>query len=266
MMFLVPAFFMTALIYACVGFGGGSTYNALLVLAHTDYRILPVIALLCNLIVVTGGVWRFSRAGHVSFRRVAPWIMASIPAAWFGGFIRVDKHVFVGVLAAALLVSAVHMLWPRRAMLAPAVASGVMGGEGMHKTRASGQDLFFALPVGGALGFLAGLTGIGGGIFLAPVLHFLKWDQSKAIAGACSLFILINSLAGLGGQFAKLKNLDWLPLMQPYLWLFSTVLLGGAIGAWLGANQLKPEWVRSLTGMLILYAALRLLIDWGIKG
>lgn len=185
-MLLAASFFLTALIYASVGFGGGSTYNALLVLADADYRALPVISLLCNLIVVTGGVWCFFRAGHISFHRLWPWIFTSIPAAWLGGFIKVDKALFLGLLGGALLFSALRLLWQKPHAIK----------IGLNINPAS-QSLWPTLCAGGGLGFLAGLTGIGGGIFLAPVLHFLRWGNAKSIAGACSFFIMVNSLAGL---------------------------------------------------------------------
>ncbi len=109
--FLVPAFLVTAMLYAAVGFGGGSTYSALLALAGTDYRIMPVLALICNLIVVSGGTYRFFRSGNLDLRRVAPWVVASVPAAWLGGKIEISENIFIGVLGLSLLLAGLQLLF-----------------------------------------------------------------------------------------------------------------------------------------------------------
>ena len=110
MLFLPLSFFVTAILYAAVGFGGGSTYNALLVLAGTDYRTLPIIALLCNLIVVSGGAYCFYRAGHVDIKRVIPWIVTSVPAALLGGYLNISESFFTGLLGFSLLAAGLRMV------------------------------------------------------------------------------------------------------------------------------------------------------------
>lgn len=249
---LLPAlFFATALLYACVGFGGGSTYNALLVLAETDFRILPVIALLCNIIVVSGGVWHFHKAGHLDLRGTLPWILVSVPAAWLGGFVDISEFVFVGLLAAVLLLSGVRMLWPSP------------GQDGDSAAPSAGLEHTCAKPlIGGALGFVAGLTGIGGGIFLAPVLHLLRWADARIIAGTCSLFILVNSLSGLIGQTMKHASLSGMASVFDYWLVFPAVLIGGQIGSRLGAARIDAQTVRTLTAALILYVSARLFWRW----
>jgi uncharacterized membrane protein YfcA len=235
-----------------VGFGGGSTYNALLALAGTDYRVMPTIALLCNLIVVSGGTVRFVRAGHLDMRRVAPWVGVSVPAAWMGGYLHISERSFIALLGASLLVAGLQMvLQPRRvgeAMAAPVPA--------MDKNR------YLPFAIGAGLGFLAGLVGIGGGIFLAPVLYALRWGNAQVIAGTCSFFIMVNSLAGLAGQMMKLSDTAVLWHMTGYWMLFPAVLLGGQIGSYIGSNRLDPKTLRILTGILILYVAVRLLWRW----
>jgi uncharacterized membrane protein YfcA len=235
-------FFLTALLYAAAGFGGGSTYNALLVLAGTDYRAVPIVALACNILVVAVGSWRFARAGHVDWRRIWPLFVLSIPCAWLGGRLVVAETVFVGLLAACLLVAGLLMLWqPMWEQAAPAGA----------------PSRWREPVVGGALGFLAGMVGIGGGIFLAPLLYMLRWGPPKAIAGASAVFILANSLAGLAGQLAKGGGAQALAAHWP---LFPAVLAGGLIGSTLGSGRLDPRYVRILTAFLILYVAVRLAI------
>ncbi len=248
MAILALAFLITALLYASVGFGGGSTYNALLVLNGADYRILPAIALLCNIIVVSGGVWRFGAGGHIRLQKLAPWIAASIPFAWIGGRLPVSETLFVGLLGAALTAAAMRMLFQREPMA-------------LKENRP--QPLWIAVIVGGGLGFLSGLVGIGGGIFLAPILYMLRWDSARAIAGACSLFILVNSISGFAGQTAKLGDLALLGSFAGYWVLFPAVLIGGQIGSRLGSAGLSEKLLRRLTAVLVLYVAVRLLLRWG---
>lgn len=240
---LAALFLLTALLYGAAGFGGGSTYNALLVLAGTDYRAVPVIALACNILVVTVGSWRFARSGHVDWRRIWPLFILSIPCAWIGGRLVVAELVFVGLLAASLLVAGLLMLWqPLWEKEAPARV----------------RSRWLEPVAGGALGFLAGVVGIGGGIFLAPLLYMLRWGAPKAIAGTCAVFILANSLSGLAGQLAKGSGGVAAQALAAYWPLFPAVLVGGLIGSTLGSGRLDPKYVRILTALLILYVAARL--------
>ncbi len=250
---LAGIFFVTAILYAAVGFGGGSTYNALLVLHGADYRILPAIALACNLVVVSGGLLRFHQAGLISVPRLAPFLVGSIPAAWIGGRIPVSEIWFIGLLGGALLISGLRL-----ATQAPPTSK-------TDVTVPTSSTL--ALGVGGAIGFFSGLVGIGGGVFLAPVLYFLNWDSPRRIAAACSLFILANSLSGLLGQVMKLQDMSILPLIVPYWPMLVAVLVGGQIGSWLATKGLQPVIMKRLTALLILYVAVRLLYRWfGLTG
>jgi uncharacterized membrane protein YfcA len=247
MIILAILFLLTALLYASVGFGGGSTYNALLALGGADFRILPAIALVCNIIVVIGGVWRFGAGGHIRLGRIAPWIAASMPFAWLGGRLPISELVFVGLLGAALALAGLRLFFEDEETSNGSVPS---------------QPMSLVLPVGAGLGFLAGIVGIGGGIFLAPVLHLLRWDNSRAIAGACSLFILVNSLSGLLGQAMKLGQMHLLADLSANWPLFAAVLIGGQIGSRLGTSHLPAHWLRRLTAGLVLYVAVRLLLRW----
>ena len=239
---LALGFFVTALIYALAGFGGGSTYNALLVLAEVDYRVVPILALCCNIIVVTVGSWRFASAGHIDWRRIWPLIVLSVPMAWLGGRLEVPELLFVGLLAVSLLVAGLLMLWQPRWQIV---------GEAPRRGK-------WLEPVaGGVLGFLAGVVGIGGGIFLAPLLYMLRWGSERAIAGTCALFILVNSIAGLAGQLSKDTPRVAAALADHWL-LFPAVLVGGLIGSLLGSQRLDPRHVRIVTALLVLYVAVRL--------
>ncbi len=242
MIALAAAFLATALIYAIAGFGGGSTYTALLVLAGTDYRAVPILSLACNIIVVSAGTWRFARAGHFDWRPAWPLFATSVPAAWIGGRLMVERDLFIALLAGSLLVAALVMLWePKwKREIAPATSSR------------------WIEPVaGGSLGLLAGIVGIGGGIFLAPLLYLLRWDAPRRIAATSAVFILVNSIAGLAGQSSKGMAATGAVLGEHAI-LFPAVLVGGLVGAGLGARKIDPKWVRVVTAVLILYVAVRL--------
>ena len=250
MLWLVPAFLITALLYASVGFGGGSTYSALLALAEVDYRILPAIALICNIIVVTGGTVRFHRAGLLDAKRALPLALVAAPFAWAGGLVPIKEVTFLTLLAFSLLAAGLALLLQRErsseATLAP------------RKTDM--RDVLVAIGLGG----LAGLVGIGGGIFLAPFLHFTRWGSAKAIAAAASLFILINSVAGLIGQSIKLSASGQFAALTDQWPLALAVLVGGQLGSLIGIKMLNPATIRRLTALLILYVAGQLL--WKLYG
>lgn len=247
---LALAFLLAALLYAMVGFGGGSTYNALLVLAQVDYRLLPGIALGCNIIVVGGGSWRFIRAGHMRASLTVPLVVLSVPMAWAGGRLPVSESIFVGLLGLLLAISGLWML--------PAHAAGTP----KHRTPGRWERWGLGLTAGAAIGLLAGITGIGGGVVLAPLLHLLGWARARTIAAICSVFILVNSIAGLAGQLAKLNSWDRMADLQEYLWLALAVLVGGQIGNHMAVHHLPTRFIRTLTALLVLYAATRLLGRW----
>ncbi len=241
---LIALFALTALLYASVGFGGGSTYNALLVLAGTDYRILPAIALLCNIVVVAGGSWRFARAGCVPWRRLLPILIVSAPAAWLGGRIPLARETFVLVLGITLMVAAVLMVIQRET----------------SDTASPDPRWRWAAPATGAgVGLISGMVGIGGGIFLAPILHLARWAEPRVIAGSASVFILTNSIAGLMGQASKMDAAQFGAVAEHWPLLIA-VLAGGQIGSAIGAKLLPPRAIRIATAILIFYVAGRLLL------
>ena len=243
-MALAAAFFATALLYASVGFAGGSTYTALLVLAGTSIAILPIVSLTCNLIVAGGGTRQFARAGLVPWRRLWPLLAVSVPAAFVGGALPVSKTVFVALLGGSLLVAGLLLLFQREP-----------GSAGERPTHYGILGPAIALP----LGLLAGIVGIGGGIFLAPVLHLIGWDRAKRVAASASVFILVNSMAGLAGQATKLTDTAALARVAAYWPLALAVLVGGQIGSRVGIQFLPPTLLRRLTAVLILYVAGQLL-------
>ncbi len=249
LLIIAALFFLVAIAYSSVGFGGGSTYNALLVLSGTDYRLVPAIALSCNLLVVSGGVFHYYRAGVLSIRTLLPFIALSVPMAWLGGRLYVSEQVFIGLLGFSLLIAAVQLLLKPRATASLQQYSNT-------------RLWMTAAPVGGFLGLIAGITGIGGGIFLAPVIYFLQLAPARAVAGITSGFILVNSIAGLTGQVMKADAYSpvsgWLEAWP----LFIAVVIGGQIGSHLGAYRLPETWVKRLTVVLMLYVSIRLIWRW----
>jgi len=251
---LTLAFFITALAYSMVGFGGGSTYNALLVLADVDYRLIPSIALICNILVVSGGVYWFWREGHFNIREILPFIALSVPMAWLGGRFPVSQQWFVGLLGFTLLLTGVQMLAGRSRLV----------GNNRHRRV---NPWLVGLPSGAAIGLLSGIVGIGGGIFLSPLLHVTHWTGAYKIAAASSTFILFNSIAGLSGQLMKQTagepSQQWAGEQLINAWpLFLMVVAGGQIGSRLGSKHLPERWVKGLTAALVLYVAARLLLKW----
>jgi uncharacterized membrane protein YfcA len=242
--FLAAAFALTAALYASVGFAGGSTYNALLALAGVDHRVFPVVALVCNLIVATGGTVRFARAGLAPWQKLWPLLALSVPAAWIGGMLPVSKQLFLWLLGGSLLAASILLLVQRE--------------REAEARRAVALGPALAAPIG----LLSGIVGIGGGIFLAPVLHLIGWDKAKRVAAAASVFILANSVAGLGGQLTKLSGHPELVEAAAGYWpLALAVLVGGQIGTHAGVQLLPAVWLRRLTALLILYVAVRLLLQ-----
>jgi uncharacterized protein len=238
---LAAGFLVTAALYASVGFGGGSTYTALLTLVGTDFKILPAVSLICNIIVVSGGAIRYIRAGEVQWNRVIPLVALSAPLAWLGGLTPIKQATFTAVLAISLLVAGLLLLFQRERNSDTAPI----------RSKANAFDLF----AGAASGYLAGLVGIGGGIFLAPILHFTRWGSSRAIAATACLFILVNSIAGLIGQWMKLGAAGGTLVVTQYWPLAIAVLVGGQIGSFASLKLLSQDNVRKATALLILYVA-----------
>jgi len=239
---LIISFFFVALVYSSVGFGGGSMYLALLAQPFfglaSDTTIKPV-GLLCNIVVVTGGTIIFHRAGKIKLKEIWPFIAASIPLAFVGGYWKLKEDIFFILLGFTLLIAS-FFLWIKPKTDKP--ESNVVSGK---------------ILLGGGIGFLSGLVGIGGGIFLSPILHLLNWFDAKKISALASIFILVNSISGLLGQFTAGVNFNW-QLITP---LLIAVLLGGQIGSRLGAKHFNTVYIRRITALVIFVAALNILKD-----
>lgn len=240
-------FFLIAALYATVGFGGGSSYTALLALTATESGMeiwrIPILALLCNITVVAMGSWLAVRRRAFAWRQAMPFIAGSVPMAFIGGLLPLRDDVYLLLLAVSLLLAGARLLW----------LQDVAG------RRALSPSPKLALGIGGGLGLLSGMVGIGGGIFLAPVLHYARWASAQAIAALCSFFILVNSLAGLAGQVLKNQAADLMALSATAAPLMLAVALGGWLGSRLLLEKLSGDRLRQITALLIIFVALRLL-------
>lgn len=239
-------FFFIAALYASVGFGGGSSYLAVLALFGVNYLAMRSGALLCNIVVVTTGTYIFHKNGYLDWRKALPLTITSVPMAILGGYLPIKERTFFLLLGSTLVLAALLTWW--RPGSSPTKEEQATKGT---------RSQVFNLTVGSGIGFLSGMVGIGGGIFLAPVLYLTRWAEAKTIAATASLFILVNSIAGILGQMAKPDfQIDWkftLPLMI-------AVFLGGQLGSRLGAIKLPSLWVRRATAILIFYIGIQLLL------
>ena len=240
---LVILFFFIALFYSMVGFGGGSSYLAFLVLAGIPYTLVPPIGLSCNLIVTSGGLWHFFRAGHFKFKIVFPFIFTSIPMAYLGSRMSIGKEVFALLLGISLFAVALRMLLPDRLF--------------ENRKEVSWNHAWkVGMPLGALLGFLAGLVGIGGGIFLSPILLLMGWANAKEAAASASFFIVVNSCAGLLGHFGK----PAFPV-ESMVPLAIAVFVGGQIGSRLGAYHVPKVRLQQILAVLIFYVSVKLMFE-----
>ena len=245
MIILSILFFVTALIYSSVGFGGGSTYLAILLIWGVPYTIFPVIALVCNIIVVSGNSINFLRSKNINFNLLFPYLIGSIPFAFIGGSISIEKSLFEILLFCILSVAGIFLL----------IESTAFNKE---KIKINQIPKLLSISIGSIIGFMSGLVGIGGGIFLSPLLFLMKAGYPRHITSSASLFILINSIFGIAGQLTKDQVLDQVTNYWP---LFLAVLIGGQIGSVLNIKFLSNKILVLITSFLVIFVAIRM----GIK-
>lgn len=238
---LITSFFLIALIYSSVGFAGGTSYVALMGVMAVNFQVLRPAALLCNILVATGGTMIFYKENLLDLKKNWPFLAASVPCAFVGGFWPVKESTFFQILGVTL-VAASFFLWIQRSP---------NPNEGQNPS----NTVLHKLGIGGFIGFLSGISSIGGGIFLSPVLHLLNWDQAKKISALASLFILVNSISGLAGQLSQSSTIVWNFVMP----LLIAVFIGGQIGSRLGTRRFNSIYIKRITAVLILLAGLNIL-------
>ena len=242
MILLVILFLVTAIAYSSVGFGGGSTYLALLLIWGVPYFIFPLIALSCNVIVVSGNCFNYIRAGNLNLKLLFPYLVGSIPLAYIGGSLPIEKRLFEILLFLILATAGTLLLFNFKSY---------------NDREKSYQKIPvpISIEIGGILGFISGVIGIGGGIFLSPILFLIRADRPKYIITTASLFILINSISGIIGQLTKNTVLIEI---QNYWYLLAAVLIGGQIGNFLNLKIFPTRFLALVTGILVLFVAVRM--------
>ena len=239
-------FLVTAILYSSVGFGGGSTYLALLLIWGIPYFIFPLIALSCNIIVVSGNCFNYIRAGNLKFKLLLPYLIGSIPLAYIGGSLPIEKKLFEVLLFIVLTVAGVLLL------------SNFKSYDDKEENYKK-IPILISILIGGILGFISGVVGIGGGIFLSPILFLIRAGRPKHIVTTASLFILINSISGIIGQLTKNSVLTEI---HNYWYLLVAALIGGQIGNFLNLRIFPTRILVLLTASLVLFVTIRIGISF----
>lgn len=245
MITLSTLFFITATLYSSVGFGGGSTYLALLFIWGLPYYIFPIIALCCNIIVVSGNCFNYIKAGNLNLKLLIPYLIGSIPMAFIGGSLPIEKKIFETILFLVLVIAGVLLLINFKSYED-------------KKNNYNKIPKLVAIIIGGVLGFISGIVGIGGGIFLSPILFLLRAAKSQHIITTASIFILINSILGIIGQLTKNLVLND---FQYYWSLLLVVFVGGQVGNFLNLKIFPTRILALITSILVLFVAIRVAIN-----
>jgi hypothetical protein len=221
-----------------VGFGGGSSYLALLALSGISFQTTPIISLICNLLVVSGGTWHYYRQGHFNKKLILPFVLSSVPMAFIGGMYPLSERTFLILLASSLFLAGIRLFFT----------------TSNSSSSTYPPSFFIAILVGAVLGLLSGLVGLGGGIFLSPLLLNFKWATPKEAAATASFFIMLNSISGLLGQLTKRIPVE----LGSFSLLFMLVIFGGQIGSRIGSHpKISQKYVQMGTAILVLFIAVR---------
>lgn len=241
---LLASFFLIALVYSSVGFGGGTSYIAILAIMSVSFELLRPTALLCNIVVVTSGSLIFYREGLLDLKKNWPFLLASVPMAFLGGYWPIKQDTFFVMLGLTLMIASI-VLWFQNSF------------QSKTTPPAGADNQAVKAALGGGIGFLSGTVSIGGGIFLSPILHLLNWDHAKKISALASVFILVNSISGLAGQLMQKSVIDW-KFVAP---LLASVFVGGQIGSRLGSKKFNEVYIKRITAVLIFVVAFKVLQD-----
>ncbi|MFD1292419.1 sulfite exporter TauE/SafE family protein [Lutibacter holmesii] len=243
---IVLLFFFIAILYSSVGFGGGSSYLAVLALSSLVFTQIRAIALLCNIVVVSGSTFIYAKNKLLNWKKIIPLVATSLPLAFIGGYLKITQTFFYILLGITLLAAA-FLMWTSEYIQKKS--------KDIDLKKSISKDASY----GGFIGFISGMVGIGGGIFLAPLLHLTNWETPKKIAATSSFFILINSIAGLLGQYLN-PNFSIEPTIT--IILMCTVFFGGQIGTRISVKLISPVKLKKATAILIGIVSVRILLKY----
>ncbi|RCS27378.1 sulfite exporter TauE/SafE family protein [Polaribacter sp. WD7] len=242
---VIVLFLIVAILYSSVGFGGGSSYLAILALTGIIFTQIRATALLCNIMVVSSNVILYHQQKQIDWKKIGPLVFLSVPLSFLGGYLKINQQLFFILLGVTLLFAAITMWLSKRFVT--------------ENDKTSSTNPFKNATYGGIIGFISGMVGIGGGIFLAPILHLSNWDTPKKIAATASVFILVNSTSGILGQYLNPNfNIDWNLTSV----LLGTVFIGGQIGNRISATLFTPILLKKITAVLIAVVSFRILIKY----
>jgi hypothetical protein len=235
---IVLAIFVVAILYSSVGHGGASGYLAVMALLAVAPEITRPTALVLNIFVATIGTIQFYGAGYFSWKIFLPFAITSIPFAFIGGMITLPTTVYKIVLGAVLVVAALRLAWNLK-----------------PEAEIREPNIVLALLIGAIIGLLSGLVGVGGGIFLTPILLLMNWSETKTAAAVSAMFILVNSISGLAGNYSQVIGLP----SNVWIWVTAAVV-GGVIGSTLGAHRFDSLTLRRVLALVLLFAGVKLML------
>ena len=235
---LAVIFTIVAFFYASVGLGGGSSYTALLAIFGAGVTSIPMVSLTLNIIVTTIGSIVFLFYGHARLRLIVPFIIVSIPMAYLGGMLQLPKLIFYLLLAVSLGLAAARIYFPGTSKPLQLTHRG---------------KILLALGSGAILGLIAGITGIGGGVYLVPLIILLGLGTAKEAAACGAFFIWVNSVSGLLARI-QFNHVD----LTPYFPLALAVIIGGLAGTLMGANRFQPQTLQKILGSILILAIMML--------
>ena len=237
LLFICVAILIVAFLYSSVGHAGASGYIAVMTLFGLAPAVVKPAALALNILVASITTWQFWKAGHFSWKLFWPFAISSVPCAFLGGYLNLPTHIFKIIVGIVLLYSAARFL---------------IQSKPDAETHIPTKPI--AISVGAGLGFLSGLTGVGGGIFLTPLVILMHWAQTKTASAVSALFILANSISGLLGNFASTKQLPFFAL--PFA---LAAILGGSVGSYLGSRRFSPMIIKRLLAVVLIIAGIKLI-------
>ncbi len=234
---IILAIFIVAVLYSSVGHGGASGYLAVMAFLAVAPEVTRPTALLLNVFVASIAAFQFYRSGHFSWRLFLPFAVTSVPAAFLGGMIVLPTTVYKIMLGGVLILAAARLAW-----------------KFANEAEIKSPPIWLCLVIGAVIGLLSGLVGVGGGIFLTPILLLMNWSETKGAAGVSAMFILVNSIAGIAGNYAQVTTLQ----SNVWTWIAAAVV-GGIIGSTLGSKKFDSITLRRVLAVVLLLAGVKLI-------